>query len=283
MHRFPMDKYDLVPQQLLHEGIITHENRFEPEDMGLEVILQTHDAEYVNRMKTGNVTAKEMRKIGFPYSTALLEREVKIMHGSVQAAVFALDNGIAFNMAGGTHHAYADKGEGFCIFNDIAISANYLLTNKLAMKILVVDLDVHQGNGTAALFSQNNKVFTFSMHGRNNYPAHKEKSDLDIDLEDGIRDDAYLQILDKTLSSLIDQELPDFIMYQSGVDILETDKLGKLKITLEGCKERDKIVLEVASKNEIPLLAVMGGGYSADIKQIIEAHAALYRLAADLY
>jgi len=278
-----MEKYDLVPEQLVLEGIITRDNLFEPEDMGLEVIFDTHDTGYVSRMQNGEMTTKEMRKIGFPYSKRLFDREVKIMHGSVQAAVFALDNGIAFNMAGGTHHAYADKGEGFCIFNDIAVTANYLLKNGLAKKILVVDLDVHQGNGTAALFAENARVFTFSMHGRNNYPAHKEASDLDIGLEDGTGDDDYLDILRKTLKILLDRERPDFMIYQSGVDILATDKLGKLKLTLEGCKERDRIVLESAHKLEIPLLAVMGGGYSSDIKQIIEAHAGLYRLAAAYY
>jgi acetoin utilization deacetylase AcuC-like enzyme len=278
-----MEKYDLLPEQLIFEGTITNDNLFEPENTGLDDIFKTHDPKYIYRMQTGNVSVQEMRRIGFLYSEALFDREVKIMQGSVQAALFALDHGIAFNLAGGTHHAHFDYGEGFCIFNDIAITANYLLNHHLAKRILVIDLDVHQGNGTASLLKGNDNAFTFSMHGKNNYPAKKEESTLDIALEDGIKDAEYLAILQKELPLIIDTFVPDFIIYQSGVDILFTDKLGKMNISMNGVREREQIVLNLAHHHGIPMVAVMGGGYSSDIRFIIEAHAWIYRIAAQLY
>jgi acetoin utilization deacetylase AcuC-like enzyme len=213
----------------------------------------------------------------------LVERERIINQGTIDAANFALEYGVAMNIAGGTHHAFTDRGEGFCLLNDIAIAANYLLKNNKARKVLVVDLDVHQGNGTAEIFQNNPDVFTFSMHGKGNYPMHKEISDLDIELEDKTDDKTYLKILKETLPKLIDEQEPDFIFFQSGVDVLATDKLGRLGMTIAGCKERDKIVFEQCFKNEIPVVASMGGGYSEKIAHIIEAHANTYRLAQDIY
>lgn len=278
-----MEKYDLIPRQLMHEGVITEENLFEPEEMGEEVILLTHDAEYLRRLRNGEMSKREMREIGFPYSLQLIEREVSIMYGTVQAALFALEHGIAFNVAGGTHHAFADRGEGFCIFNDIAVGANYLLREGKARQILVIDLDVHQGNGTAALFADEKRVSTFSMHGKNNYPMRKEKSDLDVPLEDGTTDGQYLPLLEEVVYKLIDKVKPDFIFYQSGVDVLETDQLGRMKLTKAGCKERDYIVLTAAHKHGIPLTAVMGGGYSRKVADVVDAHCNLYKLASNLY
>lgn len=195
----------------------------------------------------------------------------------------ALQTGIAFNIAGGTHHAYSDRGEAFCLLNDQAIAAHYLLTKKLAKKILIVDLDVHQGNGTAEIFQHNDNVFTFSMHGKSNYPFKKETSDLDIALHDHTDDSKFLEILQNTLPYLIDTQKPDFIFYLSGVDILASDKLGKLGCTLDGCKKRDEIVFGLCRKLEIPVQVSMGGGYSPDIKTIIEAHANTYRVANAMY
>jgi acetoin utilization deacetylase AcuC-like enzyme len=205
------------------------------------------------------------------------------MQGSVQASVFALEFGIGMNIAGGTHHAFSDRGEGFCLLNDIAIASNFLLDNNLVKKILVVDLDVHQGNGTASIFDGNSSVFTFSMHGASNYPLHKESSDLDIGLPDQTGDAHYLKILKETLPGLIDSFEPDFIIYQSGVDVLGSDKLGRLAMSISGCKERDKMVLELAKINAIPIMCCMGGGYSEKLSHIIEAHANTFRLAQDLY
>jgi acetoin utilization deacetylase AcuC-like enzyme len=282
-HRFPMSKYEVLPQQLLHEGTISEYNIFAPVPLDPFWILCTHDAGYWNKLLTLSLTPQEIRRTGFPLTPELVHREITIAHGTLQCALFALQYGIAMNIAGGTHHAFTDRGEGFCLLNDIAIAANYLLSEKLAQKILVVDLDVHQGNGTAQIFRNENRVFTFSMHGANNYPLHKEQSDLDIELKDYTTDDFYLKTLEVNLINLLEQVQPDFIFYQSGVDILETDKLGRLSVTREGCKQRDRFVLTTVRGNKIPLVACMGGGYSPDFRDIIEAHANTYRLAQEIF
>jgi len=282
-HRFPMSKYEVLPQQLLYEGTIKTENIFNPVPVEERWILQTHDLLYWNNLKDLKLSPKEVRRIGFPLTKELVQREITIVQGTIQASHYALQYGIAMNIAGGTHHAFTDRGEGFCLLNDIAIAANYLLINKLAKQILVVDLDVHQGNGTAQIFRENKQVFTFSMHGANNYPLHKECSDLDIGLSDYTEDSFYLKTLETNLKNSMDKIQPDFIFFQSGVDVLATDKLGKLSLTREGCKQRDRIVLETAKRDRIPLVASMGGGYSPDFRDIIEAHANTYRLAQEIF
>jgi acetoin utilization deacetylase AcuC-like enzyme len=282
-HRFPMSKYEVLPQQLLHEGTINESNLFAPEPLDERWILLTHEDTYWNKLKNLQLTPQEIRRTGFPLTRELVEREIRIANGTIQCALFALQNGIAMNIAGGTHHAFTNRGEGFCLLNDIAIAANYLLHEKLVSRVLVVDLDVHQGNGTAQIFTNDSRVFTFSMHGANNYPLHKEQSDLDIGLKDFTADDFYLTTLDANLKNLIDQVQPEFIFYQSGVDILDTDKLGRLSVSREGCKQRDRQVLEVAKRNKIPLVASMGGGYSPNFRDIIEAHANTYRLAQEIF
>ena len=278
-HRFPMEKYELLPEQLLHEGTITQASFFKPDAISEELILRIHDADYWKRLSGLELTPREQRKTGFPHSEQLIHRERVIMQGTVQATEFALEFGVAMNIAGGTHHAYRDRGEGFCLLNDIALGAIHLLDSGKAKQILVVDLDVHQGNGTAQIFQNDSRVFTFSMHGAANYPLHKEQSDLDIALPDGTDDRTYLELLDRNLKELVDRLEPDFIFFQSGVDVLASDKLGKLGMTIEGCKKRDALVWEICKRHEIPVVASMGGGYSPDIKHIIEAHANTYRLA----
>jgi acetoin utilization deacetylase AcuC-like enzyme len=268
---------------LLYEGTIKSENIFHPTPIEDKWILRTHDEEYWQRLKNLQLTDKEARRTGFPQSQELVDREITIMNGTLQCTLYAKQFGVAMNIAGGTHHAFTNKGEGFCLLNDIAIASNYLLEGKLATQILVVDLDVHQGNGTAELFRNDPRVFTFSMHGANNYPLHKEVSDLDIGLADYTNDEYYLKTLDANLKNLLDTIEPDFIFFQSGVDILDTDKLGKLNVTRAGCKERDRIVLKAAKQNKIPLVASMGGGYSPDFRDIIEAHANTYRLAQEIF
>jgi acetoin utilization deacetylase AcuC-like enzyme len=282
-HRFPMLKYELIPAQLLHEGIITPDNLFTPQPLAEEVIIWTHDESYWHQLRNLTLPHKEQRRIGFPLSSQLVERETRIAKGTIDGCHYAFDYGIAFNVAGGTHHAGTNWGEGFCLLNDQAIAANHLLNNKLASSILIVDLDVHQGNGTAQIFENESRVFTFSMHGANNFPYRKEQSDLDIPLPDGTGDQEYLDILQQTLPQLIEQQKPDFIFYLAGVDVLETDKLGKLSLTREGCKARDRFVLEQCKKYQIPVQVSMGGGYSADIKDIVDAHCNTYRFAHDLY
>lgn len=278
-----MEKYNLLPEQLLYEGTIKESNFFSPSFLPEKWILNTHQQSYFERLKSLTLNKSEIRKTGFPLSRELVQREIQIMQGSVQASVFALEFGIAMNIAGGTHHAFSDRGEGFCLLNDIAVASNFLLDNNLAKKILVVDLDVHQGNGTASIFEGNPSVFTFSMHGASNYPLHKESSDLDIGLPDQTGDAHYLKILNETLPGLIGSIEPDFIIYQSGVDVLGSDKLGRLAMSISGCKERDKKVLELAKINAIPIMCCMGGGYSEKLTHIIEAHANTFRLAQDLY
>lgn len=283
-HRFPMEKYALIPQQLLHYGIAKPEDFFEPTEAAIETVLLTHTKEYVDKLLHQTLTASEQRRIGFPQSPELTKREFIITQGTIDCCLYALQhNSVALNIAGGTHHAFANKGEGFCLLNDFAVAANYLLHKDLVNKILVVDLDVHQGNGTASLFFNNPNVFTFSMHGRTNYPFVKEQSTLDIPLEDGSDTTTYLQLLQYHLPKIIEEQKPNLIMYLSGVDILDTDKFGKLKVSLQGCKERDEFVFKIAKENNIPVAVSMGGGYSADIKIIVNAHCNTYMAAANTF
>jgi acetoin utilization deacetylase AcuC-like enzyme len=283
IHRFPMEKYNLLPAQLMYEGTVSNRQFINPGQVKDEIILMTHSPEYLNKLNQLSLTASEIRRTGFPLSAALVVREKIIMQGTIDAAVYALKDRIGFNIAGGTHHAFTDKGEGFCLLNDIAIAANYLLENKFARQILVVDLDVHQGNGTAQIFENEPRVFTFSMHGKKNYPLRKELSDLDIELEDFTDDNTYLNLLEEHLNYVISQINPDFIFFQAGVDVLAKDKLGRLSLSIDGCKARDKIVLDLSCTNNISIVVTMGGGYSSNINTIVEAHANTFRLARDLY
>lgn len=282
-HRFPMLKYELIPGQLQYEGIIEPHHLHAPDSCSDVVVLWTHEKSYVDKLKNQTLTAAEQRRIGFPQSPQLTAREWMITQGTINCCEAALDRGVALNVAGGTHHAFKDRGEGFCLLNDFGVAANYLLQNKLATKILIIDLDVHQGNGTARLFYGSKTVFTFSMHGKNNYPFHKEKSSLDIELRDGIEDEEYLSLLYKSLPLLIENEKPDFAFYLSGVDVLETDKFGKLKVTLAGCRQRDEFVFSELKKHSIPCAVSMGGGYSPDVKTIVEAHCNTFRAAKEIY
>ncbi|MEO7802664.1 MAG: histone deacetylase [Ginsengibacter sp.] len=282
-HRFPMLKYELIPGQLLHEGILTEENLFSPEPCTEDVILNTHTVDYWQRLKTGLLTDKEMRAIGFPQSHELIEREVIITGGTIKCALYALQYGVSLNVAGGTHHAFANRGEGFCLLNDFAIACHYLLDQKLVTKILIVDLDVHQGNGTASIFKSDDRVFTFSMHGEHNYPFHKEKSDFDFGLADGTTGDDYLTELKRTLPQLIEKVKPDFMCFVSGVDVLATDKFGKLKLSIVDCLRRDEIVFANCKQHNIPVAVAMGGGYSPDVRTIVEAHCNTFKLAKDVF
>jgi len=282
-HRFPMLKYELIPAQLMHEGTCEPAQFFAPKICSKEIVLLTHTKAYYDRLMAQQLMPSEQRKIGFQQSPALIERELFIMQGTIDVALSALNYGVGLNIAGGTHHAFTDRGEGFCILNDIAIASNYLLSKNLAKKILIIDLDVHQGNGTAKIMENNQQVFTFSIHGATNYPFHKEQSDLDIGLPDGTDGATYLATLEEILPRLIEQVQPDFAFYLAGVDILNTDKFGKFNVTIEECKQRDAIVFNHLKQNKIPVAVALGGGYSPDIKVIVEAHCNTFRLAMDLY
>ncbi|SEJ58093.1 Acetoin utilization deacetylase AcuC [Dyadobacter sp. SG02] len=281
-HRFPMDKYELLPLQLLHEGIAEESDFFSPEPIDMPPVYAAHDRVYADRFVAGQLSRQEVRRIGFEQSPRLVERELRIARGTVDGALKAFETGIAFNIAGGTHHASRDAGEGFCMINDQAVAAQYLVDHGMARQVLIADLDVHQGNGTADIFANEPRVFTFSMHAKNNYPFRKKKSDLDVELPDRADDSIYLTLLLDTFPALIERVKPDFIFYQAGVDILATDKLGRLSCTIDGCRQRDEIVLQTASKLGIPVQCSMGGGYSPQLKTIIDAHANTYRVAGQL-
>jgi acetoin utilization deacetylase AcuC-like enzyme len=282
-HRFPMIKYELIPEQLIRENTCTDQNFFSPNKISDHDVLLTHEESYFKKLVSQNLSKSEQRPIGFPMSEELVEREKIISQGTIDCALYSLKNNVSMNIAGGTHHAFYDRGEAFCMLNDQAIAANYLIENKLCNKILIVDLDVHQGNGTASIFSNNKNVFTLSFHGKNNYPFKKENSNIDIEFENGVDDKFYLQKLKNILPKTLEEFQPEFIFYLSGVDVLENDRLGKLSLSLEGCKERDRYVLSLCKQNNIPVQISMGGGYSFELKNIIEAHSNTFRLAQEIF
>ena len=282
-HRFPMLKYKLLPELLIKEGTCTENNFFFPKEIDDKDILLTHNKFYFNNLLNFKLNKKELRAIGFPMSQLLIDREKKIVQGTIESSLFALKNKVSLNIAGGTHHAFSNRAEAFCILNDQSIAANYLIHNNLCQKILILDLDVHQGNGTAEIFRNKNDVFTASFHGEGNYPFKKEKSDFDYGFQNGVTDTEYLKIIKYEVPRLIDSFEPNFIFYLSGVDIIKDDKLGKLSVSIEGCKERDRFVLDYCNQNNIPIQISMGGGYSPNINTIIEAHANTFRLAQEVF
>lgn len=282
-HRFPMVKYDLLPKQLVHEGIIQEEDFFDPVAACEEEVLLVHSMQYWEALKHLTLDRKAQRKTGFPLSKELVEREVKIVGGTIGCVTHALTDGVSFNIAGGTHHAYEGHGEGFCLLNDIAISSKVALQKGWVKQVLVVDLDVHQGNGTAKIFEGVPEVYTLSFHGAKNYPLKKENSDYDVPLEDGCDDKIYLERLEKILSEVIDRVRPDFVHYQAGVDILASDKLGRLGLSIEGARLRDELFFRLMYEKGIPIVCTMGGGYSEDIRVIVDAHTNTYRVAKDLF
>lgn len=282
-HKFPFRKYELTRQQLEYEGIITSANLFTPEWVSDDVIHLTHSKEWWQLAKNHQLDRKEYRRIGFPNVPELVTRSLSSASGTVHAAVHALEDGAGMNLAGGTHHSFYDRGEGFCLLNDIAMAANYLLDKGFIRKALVIDLDVHQGDGTAAIFQDEPRVFTFSMHCVDNYPFRKEKSDLDIELVAFSEDQRYLDELKLHIPRLMEEFGPDIVFYQAGVDILETDKLGKLNVSRQGCRERDRLVISHAKRLNLPLVVVMGGGYSDRYNTIVNAHCETYKLVFELY
>ncbi len=282
-HRFPMAKYELIPEQLLHEGRITRAQLHQPEKVALEHALAVHDVRYVRRLLNLELERKEVRAIGFPLSRELVNRELTITQGTIDNVNYALENGAAMNVAGGTHHAYTDRGEGFCLLNDQAIAAKYLIDHTRVQRVLILDLDVHQGQGTAQIFEGYDPVFTFSMHGKDNYPLRKERSDWDIPLASGTEDDQYLSELQAVLAVLFDRARPDFVFYLSGVDVLASDKLGRLALSPAGCAERDRMVVEAVAAKGLPLQVSMGGGYSERLATIVDAHCETFKIVQDVY
>lgn len=282
-HKFPMNKYSELDKRLVEQSIYTPANFFVPDILDEEILYLTHGADYIERAKTLTLEKTEARRLGFPQSRELYERELRIAQGTLYGAEIALTNGLSFNIAGGTHHAFTNKGEGFCMFNDVVVSANYLLNKGLIRKALVIDLDVHQGNGTAEICANNPNIFTFSVHGKNNYPVKKEISDLDIELDDLTGDEEYLKIVAEYVPKLIADVNPDIVYYIAGADILETDKFGRLSVSIEGSRKRDEIVFAECKKFEIPIMCVMGGGYSKDLEVIIETHLNTFKVGKEYY
>ena len=282
-HRFPMDKYRLLPEQLLYEGLFQQENFFAPEKIALEKISRVHTQACIDKLLSLQLSKQEIRKSGFPLSQALVDREQIIAQGTLNNVHYAIESGVSMNIAGGTHHAFSDRAEAFCFFNDQAIAAQYILDQGIARRIAIIDLDVHQGNGTAEIFSTVPEVFTFSMHGKANYPFKKEQSDLDVELESSITDDVYLQLLEQHLKEIHQKFEPQFIFYLSGVDILKSDKLGKLNLSIQACKRRDAIVLSYAKHYQIPIQISMGGGYSPQLRTIVDAHTNTFREAHRIF
>jgi acetoin utilization deacetylase AcuC-like enzyme len=281
-HRFPMEKYDLLPRQLLYEGIVEESYFFEPSQLTEAQLLSVHSLEYWEKLKDLKLTEREQRVSGFVHSDQLIERELTIMEGTRKAAEIALETGLGFNIAGGTHHAFYERGEGFCLLNDQVIAAKWLLQNTKIKRVLIIDLDVHQGNGTASLLKDEPAIFTFSMHGAGNYPLKKEYSDLDIELPDACKDKDFLFLLEASLDKILSHFQPDFIFYQSGVDVLESDKLGRLSLSQKACYQRDLIVYQTVQQLKVPVVTTMGGGYSPQIKDIVNAHCNTFKAAFEV-
>ena len=285
-HRFPMAKYGLLREQLLHEGIAETRDFFEPQSMAESTILRGHDADYWHRTVHGQWTRQEERRSGFPWSASMVARERIIMQGTLDCAKHAVTHGgVAMNIAGGTHHAYTDRAEGFCILNDFVLAALELMASGHLSRALIVDCDVHQGNGTASMLADVPEITTFSMHGASNYPLHKEVSDVDVPLPDGTDDDVYLSLLNEHLDRLLNpaDPLPDLVLYQCGVDVLATDKLGKLALSMAGCMERDRVVFDRCAGLGIPVVCAMGGGYSPNVNTVVKAHVNTFRAALDAW
>jgi acetoin utilization deacetylase AcuC-like enzyme len=278
-HPFPMPKYKMARDRLLAESAITHWHLVEPPLASSEDILLVHTPDYWFRVLRGELTRQEIRRIGFPWSEALVRRSRVAAQGTILTARNALGDGVASNLAGGTHHAYPDRGEGYCVLNDIAIAARVLQRDGLACRVAVIDCDVHQGNGTAAIFERDPSVFTFSIHGEKNFPARKEASTLDIPLPDGTGDEEYLALLGEHVPRILDTFRPDFVFYQAGVDPFERDRLGKLKLTLAGLRRRDEFVIASCRERRIPVATTMGGGYARRIDDSVEAHCNTVRVA----
>ena len=282
-HRFPMEKYELLPEYLLRMNICNRNNFFSPLPIEKKLLLSTHDEGYYNNLINLSLSKLDARHIGFPLSEALIKREHVIAQGTIQNTHYAQLHGISMNIAGGTHHAFRDRPGAFCMLNDQAIASNYLINNNLAKRVMIVDLDVHQGDGTASIFEHQDSVFTISFHGQKNYPFKKQNSDFDLTFDDNTKDEAYLNALKNHLPRLVDLFEPDFIFYLAGVDVLKTDKLGRLALSMEGCKARDRFVLTLCRDQNIPVQVSMGGGYSVQLNDIIDAHSNTFELAQELF
>ena len=280
-HRFPIAKYALLRDRVIADGIVDPEHLHDPAAISRADLLLVHTADYVDRFTSGRLSPDEERRLGFPWSPALVERSYRAAGGTLEAATFAMEHGIAMNLAGGTHHAFPSHGEGFCVFNDTAIAIRALQRDRRIRRGLVVDLDVHQGNGTHAVFAGDESVFTFSMHGGKNYPFHKVAGCLDVELSDGTGDEAYLELLSRSLPDAIAASRADLVVYLAGADPHESDRLGRLALTFDGLARRDAIVLQQTREVGLPVVVTIAGGYGRDIEDTVRIHARTARIAAE--
>jgi len=281
-HRFPMKKYSMLRERVERSGICKNGELRAPHAVTNEEILRAHNPGYLEKVVAGTLTDQEMRRIGFPWSRRMVERSRRASGGTLDATRIALSEGIATNLAGGTHHAFADRGEGFCVLNDSAIAARALLAEGLVEKVVVLDTDVHQGNGTAAIVRGDARVFTLSIHGAKNYPFHKEESDLDAPLPDGASDDAFLLSLGERLERVLDLEDWNLAIFLAGADPFEGDKLGRLRVTKSGLAERDRMVLEGCRERDIPVAVTMAGGYAREVEDTVDIHFQTVKRASDV-
>lgn len=271
-HVFPIKKFELVRDLLLQDGTLRTDDIVEPAQAAIEDLLLVHTEDYISRLVSGKLRKEEIRRLGLPWSEALVRRSLLAVSGTLEAAREALRSGVSSNLAGGTHHAFPDRGEGFCVLNDVAVAVRSLQNDGAAKRFLIVDCDVHQGNGTAFIFREDPDVFTFSVHGAKNFPLRKEASDLDLALPDGTADEEFLEMLEEVLPRIFLHE-PDLVFYLGGADPFEGDKLGRLSVSIEGLRSRDEIVLEFSHDMGIPVVTLMSGGYGADIMDTVEIHA----------
>jgi len=278
-HKFPMAKYSRLRERIVAEGIIAASDLCQAPASSWEDLRLIHTDQYLNDVATGSLSREAQRRIGFPWSEAMVERARRSVGATIAAAETALDEGVSANLAGGTHHAFADRGEGYCVFNDVAVATRVLQREHHANRIAVVDLDVHQGNGTAAIFRTDASVFTFSMHGDKNFPFKKEASDLDVPLADGTGDDEYLSLLQLHLTAVLNRHQPDFVFYLAGADPFEGDRLGRIKMTIDGLRRRDEIVMEACTRARLPIAISMSGGYANDVDAIVTIHTNTIRVA----
>jgi acetoin utilization deacetylase AcuC-like enzyme len=281
-HVFPIRKFELVRNRLLAEGTLDPSEIVEPSPALLEDVLLVHTEDYVSRLCNGQLTTKEIRRLGLPWSESLVRRSFYAVGGTLAATSAALSEGCSSNLAGGTHHSFADRGEGFCVLNDVAIAIRSMRTRSLIHRAAIVDCDVHQGNGTATIFAGDNETFTFSMHGANNYPLFKAQSTLDLELPDGTRDEEYLETLARHLPAVFAHE-PEIVFYLAGADPFAKDKLGKLSLSIDGLRERDSYVLRACYEREVPIVTVMSGGYGKDINDTIEIHCNTIRVVKNVF
>jgi acetoin utilization deacetylase AcuC-like enzyme len=279
-HRFPIAKYALLRERVVADGIVDAQHMHDAPRVAHDDLLRVHTADYVDRFSGGRLSDDELRRIGFPWSPALVERSYRAVGGTCAAARHAIERGLAMNLAGGTHHAFPDHGEGFCVFNDVAVAVRALQAERRIERAAIVDLDVHQGNGTHAIFAGDAAVFTFSMHGSRNYPFHKVPGCLDIELRDGTEDDEYLSLLADALPRVLSASSPDIVIYLAGADPHESDRLGRLRLSFAGLGQRDEMVLRQCREVGIPVVLVIAGGYGDPIDNSVAVHVQTVRIAA---